>query len=91
MLGQYSKSFLWHFDETWFDPGREFPTFDLAFGRAGIFVCADGRMPEIARLLGAGGSRLMVDSTAWGDERWRSGDAQQPAVRIHDPDASDRE
>src|SRR5512143_708578 len=65
VAGTYSKSFLWHFDQTWFDPGVAFPTFDLPFGRTGIFVCADGRMPEIARLLGVGGARLMVDSTAW--------------------------
>ncbi len=65
VAGTYSKSFLWHFDQTWFDPGVQFPTFDLPFGRTGVFVCADGRMPEIARLLGVGGAALMVDSTAW--------------------------
>ena len=63
--GTYAKSFLWHFDQIWFEPGKAFPTFDLQFGRAGVFVCADGRMPEIARLLGVGGARLMIDSTAW--------------------------
>ncbi|MBI3940070.1 MAG: carbon-nitrogen hydrolase family protein [Acidobacteria bacterium] len=65
VIGRYSKSFLWHFDQCWFDPGRQFPTFDLPFGRTGIFVCADGRMPEIARLLGVRGAKLMVDATAW--------------------------
>ena len=65
VIGTYSKSFLWHFDQVWFDPGREFPTYDLPFGKTGVFVCADGRMPEIARWLGVQGSRLMVDSTAW--------------------------
>jgi predicted amidohydrolase len=64
-LGMYAKSFLWHFDQIWFEPGKEFPTFDLPSGRAGVFVCADGRMPEIARLLGVRGARLMIDSTAW--------------------------
>jgi predicted amidohydrolase len=65
VIGTYSKSFLWHFDQVWFEPGREFPTYDLPFGRTGVFVCADGRMPEIARWLGVQGARLMVDSTAW--------------------------
>ncbi len=65
VVGTYAKSFLWHFDQTWFDPGSDYPTFDLGIGRTGVFVCADGRMPEIARILGVEGSRLMVDSTAW--------------------------
>ncbi len=65
LIGTYSKSFLWHFDQHWFDPGTEFPTFALPFGSTGIFVCADGRMPEIARLLRVRGARLLIDSTAW--------------------------
>ncbi len=32
--------------------------------RRGVF-CADGRMPEITRVLGVKGSRLLIDSTAW--------------------------
>lgn len=65
VLGTYAKSFLWHFDQYWFDNGRQFPTFDLPSGRLGIFVCADGRMPEIARVLGVKQARLLVDNTAW--------------------------
>lgn len=65
VIGTYAKSFLWHFDQYWFDPGRQFPAFELPFGRAGIFVCADGRMPEVVRSLGLERSRLMIDATAW--------------------------
>lgn len=65
LLGRFAKCFLWHFDQTWFDVGTEFPTFDLPFGRTGLFVCADGRMPEVPRLLALDGARLMVDTTAW--------------------------
>ncbi len=65
VVGTYAKSFLWHFDQYWFDPGQQFPAFDLPFGRTGLFVCADGRMPEIVRALGLEQSRLLVDATAW--------------------------
>jgi predicted amidohydrolase len=65
IVGTYAKSFLWHFDQYWFDPGQQFPAFDLPFGRTGLFVCADGRMPEVVRALGLERSRLLVDATAW--------------------------
>lgn len=65
VVGTYAKSFLWHFDQYWFDPGQQFPAFDLPFGRTGLFVCADGRMPEVVRALGLERSRLLVDATAW--------------------------
>jgi predicted amidohydrolase len=31
----------------------------------GVLVCADARMPEIARSLAVGGARLILDPTAW--------------------------
>lgn len=65
VVGTYAKSFLWHFDRYWFDPGRHFPTFELPFGRIGIFVCADGRMPEVTRILALEHAQIMVDATAW--------------------------
>ena len=65
VVGTYAKSFLWHFDQRWFDPGQRFPAFDLPFGRTGLFICADGRMPEVVRALGLEQSRLLVDATAW--------------------------
>lgn len=65
VVGTTTKSFLWHFDQYWFDPGLRYPTFELPFGRTGIFVCADGRMPEVVRALGVAHPRLMLDTTAW--------------------------
>jgi predicted amidohydrolase len=65
VVGQTAKSFLWHFDQYWFDAGEKYPAFDLPFGRTGIFVCADGRMPEVVRSLGVQQARLLVDTTAW--------------------------
>jgi predicted amidohydrolase len=65
LVGRYDKSFLWHFDRHWFDGGRRYPVFDTAVGRLGMLVCADGRMPEIARCLALAGAQIIVDVTAW--------------------------
>jgi predicted amidohydrolase len=65
LKGQYDKQFLWHFDNTWFERGRNFPVWDTGFCRFGILICADSRQPEIARSLYANGADLIVDLTAW--------------------------
>ncbi len=55
------KSNLWHFDGKWFDAGQTSEVFDTEFGRVGVMICADGRIPEIAGMLRAKGARLIVD------------------------------
>jgi predicted amidohydrolase len=65
VVGTTSKSFLWHFDQVWFEPAQTYPVFATALGRAGMFVCADGRKPEVVRSLGIQGPRLLIDTTAW--------------------------
>jgi predicted amidohydrolase len=63
--GRYDKSFLWHFDTTWFERGSAFPVFDAGFCRFGILICADGRQPEVARSLVVNGAEVILDLTAW--------------------------
>ena len=63
--GQFDKSFLWHFDSNWFVPGNDFPVWDMGFAKVGILICADGRMPEIARSLKVNGAEVILDLTAW--------------------------
>lgn len=63
--GQYDKSFLWHFDNTWFERGTQFPVWDTGFCRFGVLVCADGRQPEVARSLAVNGAEVILDLTAW--------------------------
>ena len=46
------KSNLWHFDSEWFETGNVFPVFNTEFGPIGCMICADGRIPEIARVCG---------------------------------------
>jgi predicted amidohydrolase len=65
VVGRYDKSFLWHFDNRWFAAGDAYPVFETDIGRIGMLVCADGRMPEIARCLTLGGAQIILDLTAW--------------------------
>ena len=64
-IARYAKFFLWNFDRRWFAAGRALPTFETEFGRIGMMICADGRMPEIARTMAHAGAWLVLDPTAW--------------------------
>ena len=69
-VGRYSKSFLWHFDRRWFQPGTRYPVFELTFPRAGattagVLICSDSRLEEIPRAYAVEGARLIIDPTAW--------------------------
>lgn len=57
------KSNLWHFDGRYVLPGRSFPVADTEFGTVGMMVCADGRIPEISRILALKGAKLVLDLT----------------------------
>ena len=56
------KSNMWHIDKYLFEPGTEYPVFDTEFGRIGLLICADARIPEIARILRLKGAQLILDS-----------------------------
>jgi predicted amidohydrolase len=65
IAGVYAKSHLWNFDRRWFNRGDDFPVFETDRGRIGMMICADGRVPEIARTLAKRGAWLIADPTAW--------------------------
>ncbi len=65
LAGTAEKFFLWHFDRKWFHPGTEIAPVRTSLGMLGVLVCADGRMPEIARELVDRGAELLVMPTAW--------------------------
>ncbi|MCL2588619.1 MAG: carbon-nitrogen hydrolase family protein, partial [Oscillospiraceae bacterium] len=60
-LYRYDKSNLFHFDRSWFTPGDQFPVFETEFGTVGLMICADARIPEVARALRVAGAKLIVD------------------------------
>ena len=55
------KQNLWHFDHKTFAVGDPPRVFDTPFGRVGIMICADGRIPEVARALRLQGAGLILD------------------------------
>ena len=65
LAGRADKLFLWHFDRRWFLPGARIEPIHTAAGTLGVLICADGRLPTIARTLVDRGARLLVMPTAW--------------------------
>ncbi len=65
VLGRHRKCFLWAFDHDVFDPGDALLPCDTPFGRVGLMVCADARLPEIPATLAARGAELLLQPTAW--------------------------
>ena len=58
-MGRHRKVF----SEKVFEDGIEAPVFDTRYGRIGIFICADMRSPELARLLVLKGARVLFQPT----------------------------
>jgi predicted amidohydrolase len=65
LAGSADKQFLWHFDRQWFTPGEALQPIATSLGVLGALVCADGRIPTIARTLVDRGAELLVMPTAW--------------------------
>jgi predicted amidohydrolase len=65
IAGRADKLFLWHFDRRWFAAGDRIEPILTAAGPLGVLVCADGRLPTIARTLVDRGARVLVMPTAW--------------------------
>lgn len=63
--GRAEKQLLWHFDERWFARGRSLEPIDTPVGRLGVLVCADGRLPSLARALVDRGAEVLIVPTAW--------------------------
>ncbi|MGB9867722.1 MAG: carbon-nitrogen hydrolase family protein [Bacillota bacterium] len=56
-----AKCNLWHFDHKWFHCGTSFDVADTPFGKVGLIICADGRAPEIPRILALKGAKIIID------------------------------
>jgi len=65
LAGHADKHFLWHFDRQWFAPGETIEPVRTALGSIGVLVCADGRIPTIARRLVDRGAQVLAMPTAW--------------------------
>ncbi|MFN2529478.1 MAG: carbon-nitrogen hydrolase family protein [Candidatus Baltobacteraceae bacterium] len=65
VAGHADKCFLWHFDRQWFASGDVNAPIKTSLGNLGVMICADGRIPTIARSLADQGADLFVMPTAW--------------------------
>ncbi|HEY3674672.1 MAG TPA: carbon-nitrogen hydrolase family protein [Candidatus Tumulicola sp.] len=65
IAGRADKLFLWHFDRRWFAPGETIAPVQTTIGNIGVMICADGRIPTIARTLVDRGAEILVMPTAW--------------------------
>lgn len=65
LAGRADKLFLWHFDRRWFSEGDRIEPIATALGPLGVLICADGRIPTIARALVDRGAVALVMPTAW--------------------------
>jgi predicted amidohydrolase len=60
-IGRVRKCNMWHFDAKYVDHGKEFKVWNTPLGRIGMMICADGRVPEITRILALQGADLVLD------------------------------
>ena len=59
LIGKYHKQRLGH-EGVRHTPGSESPTFETAFGRIGLMICADRGTPDITRSLRHNGAELVI-------------------------------
>ncbi|HEY6327198.1 MAG TPA: carbon-nitrogen hydrolase family protein [Candidatus Cybelea sp.] len=65
LAGRADKLFLWHFDRRWFSRGDRLAPVRTSVATLGVMICADGRLPTVARTLVDRGAELLVMPTAW--------------------------
>lgn len=64
LIGKYEKNFLFDFDPFYFSFGETgYPVFQTPIGRIGMFICADARIPEGARMLALHGAEILLHIT----------------------------
>ena len=60
---KYQKQIPFSGQRVWASPGRcGNPVVQLPFGRVGVYICADGLVPETARTLALQGARLLLNT-----------------------------
>lgn len=80
IVGKARKHFLWHFDSNWFSPGSEFGVWETPWGRVGMLICADARIPEVSRALRVKGARIIIDLTNWTSSGRKAATLTNPQV-----------
>ena len=68
-LGKYRKHHIPHLPQFWekfyFRPGNlDYPVFDTAVGKIGVYICYDRHFPEGWRILGLNGAEIVFNPSA---------------------------
>jgi len=84
-ISRFRKSYLWHFDSHWFCAGEQYPVIETEFGKIGMFICADGRLPEIVRCLSLKGADILLDLTNWVTSGFEKENLTNPQVEYMIP------
>jgi predicted amidohydrolase len=62
IIGKYRKHLLWADETNCFYPDvAEFPVFNTELGRIGMYICADGLIPETTRCLALNRAQVLVN------------------------------
>ena len=61
LLLHVRKSNMWHFDSRYVRRGREYSVVRTPLGSIAMMICADGRAPEIPRILALRGADVILD------------------------------
>ncbi len=64
-VGSFYKTHLFNLEKKYFEKGREYPVFDVDFGKVGILICYDIGFPEAARTLCLKGAEIIFVPSAW--------------------------
>ncbi|MFQ5711455.1 MAG: carbon-nitrogen hydrolase family protein [Candidatus Geothermarchaeales archaeon] len=67
IMGIHRKCFLRSSDKIWFSNG-DFgcPVFETGIGNVSMLICADARIPEVARVEALKGADMIIDFACWG-------------------------
>ena len=84
-ISRFRKSYLWHFDSHWFCAGEQYPVIKTELGKIGMFICADGRLPEIVRCLSLQGADILLDLTNWVTSGFEKENLTNPQVEYMIP------
>lgn len=67
IIARHQKKFFIKADKHWMVCGNDtYPVVETEIGRIGFFICAEGRIPENARITALKGADILLNTSNWG-------------------------